>query len=103
MKETQKEHLLRLFSENGNQLTLGMILNTPLAAEYRARFSELRKEGYEIICIPSKEKKSDNLYTLFGNRETPETNWHQEKTLCKCGYSWYTIDGKCNRCGEDRK
>jgi len=46
-KQTQKERLLKLFADNGNILSLGQIMKTDLAAEYRARISELRNERHE--------------------------------------------------------
>lgn len=61
---TQHEQLLALFRRHGNAITLGQIMQTTLAAEYRARMTELRKQGYVITCQKSK-KASDNLYTLF--------------------------------------
>ncbi len=63
-KLTQKQFLLKLFAENNNQLTLRQILRTHLAAEYRARLSELRKVGYNITCKENKRDPSENLYTL---------------------------------------
>ena len=61
---TQKERLLQMFRENNNQLTLGQILKSDLAAEYRARISNLRGEGYRIECTKNK-KPSLNTYTLI--------------------------------------
>ena len=63
---TQKEQLLKLFADNGNQITLGMIMKTTLAAEYRARISELRNANYEILCTIDKDEPNNNLYTLYG-------------------------------------
>jgi hypothetical protein len=63
---TQKEHLLDLFRQNGNLLTLGQIMNTPFAAEYRVRFTELRREGYRIECASNRKCPSRNLYSLSG-------------------------------------
>ena len=61
---TQREQLLNLFQANGNRLTLGQILNTTLAAEYRARITELRHEGY-IITLERGKTSSENVYRLF--------------------------------------
>lgn len=47
-KLSQKEKLLKLFRDNGNMLSLGMILKTDLADEWRARLTELRQDGYNI-------------------------------------------------------
>lgn len=60
---TQRERLLSLFAENGNRLTLGQIMGTTLAAEYRARLSEMRRDGYRIECVKGKHP-SENTYHL---------------------------------------
>ena len=65
---TQTEQLIDLFRRNGYQLRLSQILNTTLAAEYRARMSELRKNGYVITCEQGKQA-SDNLYVLVEPEE----------------------------------
>lgn len=66
---TQHEMLLDLFRRNNHKLTLGQILNTTLAAEYRARMTELRREGFIITCTKGK-KSSENTYALCEpNRE----------------------------------
>jgi hypothetical protein len=64
LRLTQKQGILELFRENGNKLTLSHILNTLYAAEYRARFSDLRREGYIINCIRG-ENPSNNIYELI--------------------------------------
>lgn len=61
---TQRQALLDLFKANGNRLTLGQIMGTTLAAEYRARMTELRQEGYSIVCKTKPGSPSENLYTL---------------------------------------
>lgn len=66
---TQKQHLIQLFRNNHNHLSLGQILNTTLAAEYRARMTDLRKEGFIIVCKKG-FRPSENLYTLI----EPEAN-----------------------------
>jgi len=66
---TQHEQLIDLFRRNGNRLTLGQILQTTLAAEYRARMTDLRKLGYTILCAKGK-RASENLYTMA----EPEAN-----------------------------
>jgi len=60
---TQRELLLEMFKNHGNCLTLGQIMQTTLAAEYRARFTELRHEGF-TISLERGKKASDNLYRL---------------------------------------
>lgn len=44
-------------------MTLGQIMQTTLAAEYRARISEMRKDGYVVMFSKSKTP-SDNVYIL---------------------------------------
>lgn len=61
---TQREKLLSLFRANGNRLTLAEILNTTLAAEYRARITELRHSGHVVILERGKTP-SENVYRLF--------------------------------------
>lgn len=61
---TQKQQLLEMFETNGNMLKLGQILQTNLAAEYRARISDLRREGYDITCTIS-PTPSENIYMLI--------------------------------------
>ena len=63
-KMTQKQQLLKLFADNDGTITLGQIMQTTLAAEYRARISDLRREGYNILCT-EKQTASDNVYTLI--------------------------------------
>jgi len=60
---SQRDQLLELFHRNGDRLTLGQIMGTTLAAEYRARMSELRADGYRIECVQG-SSPSQNLYVL---------------------------------------
>ena len=60
---TQRDDLIHLFKMNGNRLTLGQIMGTTLAAEYRARMSELRRDGYRIDCWKTRPA-SANVYVL---------------------------------------
>lgn len=60
----QKEQLLTLFRENGGTLTLGQIMKTTLAAEYRARMTDLRKLGFFIACERGRTA-SENKYHLI--------------------------------------
>jgi len=64
---SQKINLLKLFELNGGKLTLGQIMKTPLAAEYRARISEMRREGFIINCTKMPEP-SNNLYELVNTK-----------------------------------
>lgn len=60
---TQKEHLLELFQVHGGKMTLGQILKSPVGYEWRARATELRREGYRIE-LQRGERPSDNTYHL---------------------------------------
>lgn len=60
---TQKEQILHLFHQNGYRLTLGQLLQHPFGYKCTSRFSELRKEGYQINFTPGKTP-ADNLYEL---------------------------------------
>lgn len=64
MSYSQREELLRLFRENGNRLTLRQILESEIGYEWRARATELRRQGYRII-LERGLRSSDNTYTLF--------------------------------------
>lgn len=59
---SQKESILEFFRLNGDRLTLGQILKTHHAAEYRKWFSILRGEGYRIECKRNNKAPSENLY-----------------------------------------
>lgn len=61
---TQHDQLIQLFKQHGNRVTLGQILQTTLAAEYRARMTDLRRRGFTILC-EKKSKPSDNTYTMI--------------------------------------
>lgn len=60
---TQKLMMLELFRKHNNVLTLGQILQTTLAAEYRARMTDLRHDGFVIELCRGK-RPSENTYTL---------------------------------------
>lgn len=60
----QREALLDLFRRNGYTLTLGQIMKTDLAAEYRARMSELRTEEGYTITLERGKTASENRYTM---------------------------------------
>lgn len=66
---SQKDRLLYLFRTNRHHLSLGEILATSLAAEYRARFTDLRRDGYRIECVRHPESPSKNLYVLHEKEE----------------------------------
>lgn len=63
---SQKTDLIKLFRANGGRLTLGQIMKTHLAAEYRARISDARRDGYVILCDDKdKPSPSENVYILI--------------------------------------
>lgn len=66
---TQHEQLIDLFQRNGWRVTLGQIMQTTLAAEYRARISDLRRQGFTILCEKGKNP-SDNTYTMIAPDES---------------------------------
>lgn len=62
---TQKETLVRLFKENHGIMTLGEILRSPVGYEWRARATELRRDGYSIKLIERHpEAPSANIYSM---------------------------------------
>lgn len=61
---TQKEQLLDLFRKYGGTVTLGQIMQTTLAAEYRARMTDLRHQGY-VIAFERGKTPSENKYFLI--------------------------------------
>ena len=60
---TQHEHIIEAFKENGGKMTLGFILQHRWGYEFRARATELRRQGYTITCTKGK-RPSENLYTF---------------------------------------
>lgn len=66
---SQREQLLSLFYMHHCRLTLADILNTTLAAEYRARITELRREGF-IIAFERGKTAGENVYRLFKREST---------------------------------
>lgn len=72
--KTQKEKLIEMFRMNNNRMTLGYIMRTELAAEYRARMTDLRKQGYSIT-VKLGENPSDNLYTLVAPEPNGQTRF----------------------------
>lgn len=59
----QSTKLIELFRQHQWMLTLRDIMRTELAAEYRARITELRHEGFTIVCIRGKTP-SENSYSM---------------------------------------
>ena len=73
--KTQKERLLELFQLYGNRLTLGQLLKYPEGYKCTSRFSELRKQGYQINFHKGKTP-SENVYELvyFNKNNQAEMN-----------------------------
>lgn len=69
-KTSQKQQIAEMAERNGYKLTLGQLLQPPLAAEYRRAISELRDDGWIITCEQNYEERNKNLYT-FKRPETP--------------------------------
>lgn len=70
MLKTQQQQLLELFESHGRRLLLGDIMQTTLAAEYRARMTDLRRKGYTIRYTRG-ETPSQNVYQLWHPGELP--------------------------------
>lgn len=62
--KSHKEQILESFERASWGMRLGDILKYPWGYEARARFAELRKEGYVITCTKGKTP-SDNWYTII--------------------------------------
>ena len=100
-KLTQKEAILELFILHDGVVTLAQILKTPLAAEYRARFSEMRGEGYEIIYKKG-ETPSQNTYTLKEHTTPRHPQGHLKDESAKmvplCDSESKSVEHLLNRC-----
>ena len=85
---SQKSDLLKFFRANGNRLTLGQIMKTNLASEYRARITDLRNDGYVIVCDDkNKTTPSDDIYTLIEEKTAKETAQIAEWRKIQATYS----------------
>lgn len=71
---TYKAQILEAFKRNNNRMQLGHILKYPWGYEIRARFTELRSEGYAVICERAK-KASENMYILIPPDKNGQTRW----------------------------
>jgi hypothetical protein len=60
---SHKQSILEAFHQNGGSMTLGYILTHPWGYEFRARATELRRQGFVITCEKGK-RPSDNVYRL---------------------------------------
>lgn len=63
---SQKQKILDFFRSHGNKATLGQFLSEPTGIGYKctSRFSDLRKDGFEVVCEKGKTA-SENLYRLI--------------------------------------
>lgn len=62
---SQKETLVKLFKDHHGVLTLGEILSSPIGYEWRARATELRRDGYKIELLnKNRAYPSQNTYWL---------------------------------------
>jgi len=68
---TNRDRLVQLFESNGWKMTLGQLLEHKEGYKCTSRFSDLRKEGYEIECVRG-ESPSTNLYIM-----TPPTRFDE--------------------------
>lgn len=103
MKISQKEQLLKMFRDNDNVLTLGQIMDTDHACEYRKNISLLRKDNYEITCTINAKVPSENIYMLIESKtETVKEELKATAKPCtKCG-SYYRRGNVCNICGKEQ-
>jgi len=59
---TQSQSLIEMFRSNGGRLRRNDILQSGfLAASYRQRMTDLRKQGYDIAC---EDKDGDTVFIL---------------------------------------
>lgn len=75
---TQTQLLRRMFEENGGRLTLGQIMQSYLAASYRQRMTDCRREfaaeGKTIVCYPNhKDGHKSETYWRIEDLPAPVT------------------------------
>ncbi len=67
---TQTAQLRNLFDDNNGSVTLGQMMNTYLAASYRQRLTDLKRElfseGKTIVCYPCRKEghKSETRWAI---------------------------------------
>ncbi len=71
---TYKDQIVKAFENNKWQMQLGHILKFPWGYEARARFTELRQEGYVITCEKAKTP-SDNMYRMIPPEDNGQTRF----------------------------
>lgn len=76
---TQTQALRRMFDESGGRLTLGQIMQTYLAASYRARMTDLKREldaeKKTIVCHQNR-KVGRKHETWWEIEELPDPESH---------------------------
>lgn len=80
---TQVKELRRMFEDHGGRITLGEIMQTYLAASYRQRMTDLKRElaeeGKTIVC-----------YTNHKDGHKSETYWRVENLPAHASTFTYT-------------
>lgn len=68
-----------------------------------ARKHDLEKDGYTFSSerINNPDGSHHFLYWLVGLPE--QKNFYQHKNICVCRKSYWSINGKCNKCGTNRE
>jgi hypothetical protein len=59
---TRLESFKELVRSHGHLLTLGEILRTEHAAEYRKQITRLRHEGWSVVCVHDRTSPGRNSY-----------------------------------------
>lgn len=59
----QRERIIEYFRNHGHRATLGELLAQGFY-ECRARFTELRGQGFKIVCEQNRLHPTRNLYTM---------------------------------------
>lgn len=80
---TQKEILLNLFKQNGNKVTLGLLLQHNVGYRAVQRFYDLRKDGYDIKLVKQDhEHPSNNVYELKGGSNVVKYEESGQAVFC---------------------
>lgn len=59
---TQLDSYKQFVRDNGHRLTLGAILQTHYAAEYRKLHTFLRRDGWSVVCVHDRTAPGRNGY-----------------------------------------
>lgn len=62
---TQLDSFRQFVIDHGYHLTLGEMLRSPHAAEYRKEITFLRQEGWSVIVHLNRKSPSENYYTFL--------------------------------------